>query len=190
MDNLCDGCANFQHFIITICLRGSFGFIANNPFAYTKNNNFLYYLLLFAQNAFYLILLSYSCKQMLNPHAKFNLYKSSKNYGEKGVLRRDFSWSLNKEQTLLSLGVVPFCRCHFSCAVAKFYLGSIRQTFAKHCSNTVYWSVNNRKQELMSEACNHDNPAQTWKSGNISYSKYCPQDSNFKAIDFPFQCEL
>ena len=73
LDNLCDGCANFQHLIITSRLRGSFGFIANNPFAYTKNNNFLYSLLLFAPDAFYLIILSYSCKQMLNPHAKFNL---------------------------------------------------------------------------------------------------------------------
>ena len=37
----------------------------------------------------------------------------------------------------------------------------------------------------MKKACNHDNPARLEKSGNILYSKYCPQDSNFKAIGFP-----
>ena len=67
-----------QHLIFKILLKGYIGFIANNPFTYSINNNFLYSLLLFHPNAFYLTVLSYSFKTNAITHMISSTYKSTK----------------------------------------------------------------------------------------------------------------
>lgn len=93
LDNLRNSCSIFQHLIIKIHLRGYIGFIANNPFTYTINNNFLYSLFSFSPNAFISNFYHTQAKQMLLPTWLVQL-KKLKSYGEGWVWRESLldSW--------------------------------------------------------------------------------------------------
>ena len=58
------------------------------------------------------------------------------------------SWFLDNSKPFFVWLMLPFYRWYFSCAVGKLYLKSNRQMIAKHCPNTVNWSISDKKQEF------------------------------------------